>query len=242
MSSLIVPEQRVGDHQGRAREIVRAHVRMDAPLEIAVARKHRHRHQLVVLDRLGDRLGERPRIADAGRAAIADQLEAERVEILLQPRLREILAHHLGAGRERCLDPRLRLQPASRAPSAPPAPRPSSPHGFEVLVQLVIAAITTSPCADLVSSAPSTLTRLPTSFAGTPRRFRQLDVERRRRASTAAPGPAAGAARRAKARRLRDRVPATSVKTRLRRRLVAPHPLRLGIRLDQRDPVRVARR
>jgi hypothetical protein len=60
---------------------------IDAALEIAVARQHRGDHQIALLDRAGDRLGQRPGIADAGGAAIADEVEAELVEISCRPGL-----------------------------------------------------------------------------------------------------------------------------------------------------------
>ena len=76
--------ERVGDDQRRRGEIVRAHVGVDAAFEIAIARQHRGGDQIVLVDRLGDLLRQRTGIADAGGAAEADQIEAERVEILLQ--------------------------------------------------------------------------------------------------------------------------------------------------------------
>ena len=73
--------ERVGDDEGRRGEVVRPHVRVHAALEVAVAREHRDGHEVVVVDRLRDVSGQRPGIADAGGAAEADEVEAERVEI-----------------------------------------------------------------------------------------------------------------------------------------------------------------
>ena len=101
---------RVGDHQRRRGEIVGAHVGVDAAFEVAVAREHRRRHQIVLVDRLGDFLRQRTGIADAGGAAEADQVEAERVEILLQAGFLVVVGDHLRARRERGLDPRLDLE------------------------------------------------------------------------------------------------------------------------------------
>src|SRR3546814_1367299 len=56
--------------------------------------------------RLANRRGERPRITDAGGAAIADEVEPDRVEMRLQARLDQIVGHHLRPGREAGLDPR----------------------------------------------------------------------------------------------------------------------------------------
>jgi hypothetical protein len=48
--------KRVRDDERRRRQIVEPRERIDAPLEVAVARQHRGHHQLVRLDGLGDRL------------------------------------------------------------------------------------------------------------------------------------------------------------------------------------------
>ena len=83
MSMFMSPAMRVGDDQRRRGEVVRAHVGVHPALEVAVARQHRGRDQVALLHRLRDLLGQRPGVADAGGAAVADQVEAERVEILL---------------------------------------------------------------------------------------------------------------------------------------------------------------
>ena len=85
---------------------------MNASLEVAIAREHRGDDQILIGDRFGDVGRQRPRVADAGRAAVADDVEAERVERVLQIRLREVVGHDFGTRRERGLDPRLRLQSA----------------------------------------------------------------------------------------------------------------------------------
>ena len=98
---------RVGDDQRRRGQIIGAHVGIDAAFEVAIAGKHRGRDEIVLVDRLGNLLRQRARIADAGGAAEADQVEAELIEIFLQPRLLVIFLDHLRAGRQRGLDPRL---------------------------------------------------------------------------------------------------------------------------------------
>ena len=85
---------------------------IDAALEIAVAGKDGSGDQVALVDGQRDVLGQGPGIADAGGAAEADEVEAELVEIGLQPRLGEIVADHLAARRERGLHPGLGLQPA----------------------------------------------------------------------------------------------------------------------------------
>ena len=69
-------------HDERRRgEVGRAHLRMDATLEVAVAREDGRDDEAVLVDGLGDRHVEWARVADAGRAAVADDVEAERLEI-----------------------------------------------------------------------------------------------------------------------------------------------------------------
>jgi hypothetical protein len=99
--------QRIGDDQRRRSEIIGAHIRIDAALEIAITGKHRRGDEVVLLDRLRDRFRQWARIADAGGAAIAHEIEAELVEVLLQTGRLEIFGHHLAARGERGLDPRL---------------------------------------------------------------------------------------------------------------------------------------
>ncbi len=102
--------ERVGDDERRRGEIVRPHVRVDPALEVAVAGEHRADHEVVVVDGLRDLRDQRPGIADAGAAAEADEIESERVEVLLEIRLPEVLGDHLGARGGRGLHPWLRLQ------------------------------------------------------------------------------------------------------------------------------------
>ena len=102
--------QCVGDDERRRGQVVRLDVRRDATLEVAVARKHAGRDQPLVVDRLGDRRRQRSGVADAGRAAEADEVEAQLVEVFLQAGLGEILGNNLRSGCQRGLDPGLRLQ------------------------------------------------------------------------------------------------------------------------------------
>jgi hypothetical protein len=59
---------------------------------------------------VGDRRIERAGVADTGGAAVAGQVEAERIEIALDIRLFQIVGHDLGARRQRGLHPRLDLE------------------------------------------------------------------------------------------------------------------------------------
>ena len=97
--------QRVDHHERRRGEVVGAHVRGDASLEVAVAREHRDRDEVVLGDRRAELGLDRPGVADAGGAAVADEVEADFVEILLQPGRLEIGRDHLRTRREGRLDP-----------------------------------------------------------------------------------------------------------------------------------------
>ena len=83
---------------------------MHAALEIAIAAEHRADGQIALLDGRRNLIRQRPRVADARRAAVAHQIETEQVEVLGQPGLLEVLRDDLRARRERRLDPRLDLQ------------------------------------------------------------------------------------------------------------------------------------
>ena len=61
---------------------------------------------------LADGVGQRPRVPDAGRAAVADELEAELVEVRREPGSVQVVGHDARAGGEARLDPGLRAEPA----------------------------------------------------------------------------------------------------------------------------------
>ncbi len=126
--------------------------------EVAVARQHRHRVDRAVCHRRLDDLGQLPRVADAGRAAVADDVEADRGQILRQTGAFEISGRGWRARPGRRLDPRRHLQPHARALRAT-SPAAINSRGSEVLVQLVIAAIAIGcfgmPCASASGVKPS---------------------------------------------------------------------------------------
>ena len=76
--------QRVGHDERRRRQVVGAHRLLDATFEVAVAAQDRCHHQILRLDFRRDVVGQRPAVADAGGAAVADQVEAELIEIRSQ--------------------------------------------------------------------------------------------------------------------------------------------------------------
>ena len=102
--------ERVGDDQRRGGQIVHLDVWADAAFEVAVAGEHGGDGQVVGVDRLGDLGQQRAGVADAGGAAEADELVAERVEVVLQTGGLQIVGHDLRAGGQRGLDPRLGLK------------------------------------------------------------------------------------------------------------------------------------
>ena len=79
---------------------------MDPPFEVAVAAEHRGDDQVVLGDRVRDLLAERAAVADARRAAVADEVEPELVEIRRQTGFEQVVGDDFRAGRERRLHPR----------------------------------------------------------------------------------------------------------------------------------------
>ena len=102
--------QRVGDHQGRRGQPVGLDQRMHPPLEVAVARQHRSDGQVGAADGFLDGIVQRPGVADAGGAAVADQVEAELVQVRCQSCGLEVIGDHLRARRQGALDPGFALQ------------------------------------------------------------------------------------------------------------------------------------
>ena len=108
--------QRVGDHQGRTRQKVLLDVGVDTALEVAVARQDRHHRQVVFVHGLRDAIEQRPGVADAGRAAVTGQVEAQLVERIDESRTLEVVHHDATARRERGLHPGLDGKPALDGP------------------------------------------------------------------------------------------------------------------------------
>jgi hypothetical protein len=80
---------------------------MDATGEIAVSGEHGHGSDVVLSDVACDLVGQRTRIAVAGRAAETDDVKSQHVEVALQAGDGEIVANHARARCERRLHPRL---------------------------------------------------------------------------------------------------------------------------------------
>jgi hypothetical protein len=95
----------VGHHERGGSEVVRANVRIDASLEVPVSRENGADDQVLLLDRARDRVGEWAAVPDAGRAAVADQVEAELLERLQKPGASQVVGHDARARREARLHP-----------------------------------------------------------------------------------------------------------------------------------------
>ena len=90
---------------------------MDAALEIAVAAEHRHHVELLLLDRRLDFItGQWAAVADAGRAPVTDEVEAQLLEVGHQPGRLQVVGDHPRARRQAGLDRRRHFQPALDGP------------------------------------------------------------------------------------------------------------------------------
>ena len=225
---------RIGDHQWRRGEIVGLHLGVHPAFEVPVARQNRGHRQVAFIDGVGDRFRQGAGIADTGGAAIADKIEAKRIEIVLQARLFEIIADHLRAGCERRLDPRLDLQALGER-----VPRHEAGAQHHRGVGRIGAAGDGGNDHVAILKLVVGVGDGHRALAGAD--GRDCVVER-------AGGPGKGdfvlRALGAGERRLhrRDIQLERIGKLGIRRRRIAPHALRLGISLDQRDAVFVARR
>ena len=104
--------ERIGNDERRRGEEVHLHFRMHAAFEVAIAGQHRARDHIACLHGIGDLRLQRTGVADAGRAAVADRIEADRFEISGEAGLRQVVGHDARARREAGLHPRLRRQAA----------------------------------------------------------------------------------------------------------------------------------
>ena len=76
--------EREGDDQRRGHQEIRFDALMHAGFEIAIAGKDRGGDKIVFGNGFINRRGQRAGIANAGGAAVADEIEAELVEVWLQ--------------------------------------------------------------------------------------------------------------------------------------------------------------
>ena len=97
--------QRIRHHQRRTHQVVGAHIDADAALEVTVAAEHADRDKAMLVDALLHVGGQRTGVANAGGAAVADDVEAQLLKIRQQARLGVVIRDHTRAGRERGLHP-----------------------------------------------------------------------------------------------------------------------------------------
>ncbi len=71
------------DHQRGRHQEIGFHAGMHAGFEVAVAAEHAGSNEIVLHHGLFDGRGERARVADTGRATVADEIEAQGVEVTL---------------------------------------------------------------------------------------------------------------------------------------------------------------
>ncbi len=91
------PGEGVRDDQHGRGQVVGLHLWMDTPFKVPVPGEDSHAHQVSLIDGLGDVLREWTRVPDAGRTAVAHEMEAETLQVRHQPGGLQIVGHHLGA-------------------------------------------------------------------------------------------------------------------------------------------------
>src|SRR5262245_28443506 len=101
--------QGVSDDQRWGGEVIGPHFGMDASLKIAVAAQHRGDNEIVLLDGFRYRQRERAAVADASRAAVADQEKAKLLQVTHQTGFDQIIRDHLRSRRQACFYPGLGL-------------------------------------------------------------------------------------------------------------------------------------
>ncbi len=120
--------QGVGDHERRRTEIARTQQRMDAAVEVAVARQDAHQRPPILRERQG-LVFQGTRLAPARGAGVSDDVEPQSLEGFHQAGIRQVAGHREGTGRERGLHPGRRLQAALRRR---PGEQPRAHHGMRV--------------------------------------------------------------------------------------------------------------
>ena len=113
-----------------------------------------HVDEAAVGDRLRDLVEQRARVADAGRAAVADRVEPELVEEGLEPGALVVVGDDREPGASEVFTHGARRRPSSTARLAR-RPAATITCGFDVFVHEVIAAITTVPWPSSTSSPSS---------------------------------------------------------------------------------------
>ena len=96
--------EREGDDERRGHQKIGADVLVHAGLKVAVAGEDAGSNEIILRDRFLERGMQRAGVSDAGRAAVADGLKAELVEVGLKTGLLQVVGDHTRAGTEGGLD------------------------------------------------------------------------------------------------------------------------------------------
>ena len=90
-----------GHNQRGRHQKIRLDMLMHASFKIPISRKNRSCNQIIFVDRLLNVWMQRPRVANASRATIADKIESELVEVRLESGLFQIIGNNAGSWCER---------------------------------------------------------------------------------------------------------------------------------------------
>src|SRR5947207_9446013 len=101
-----------GDYQRRRHQKIRFDMLMHTGFKIPISRKNRSCNQIVFVDRLLDVWMQRPRVADASRATVPDEIESELVEICLESGLFQVIGNNARPRCERRFHARIDTQTA----------------------------------------------------------------------------------------------------------------------------------
>ena len=102
--------ERVSDDQRRRCQEVHLHERVNAAFEVTVARKYTRCNDIAFLNSGFDLRFQRPGIANAGRAAVTNGVETQRIEVIDEVRFREVVGDDFGPGCQARLHPWFGLQ------------------------------------------------------------------------------------------------------------------------------------
>src|SRR5262249_37168012 len=85
---------------------------MHTRFEISVSRKDGSCNEIVFVNRLLDVWMQWPRVANASRATVADQIESKSIEIFLESRLFQVIGNNARSGCQRRFHARIDTQTA----------------------------------------------------------------------------------------------------------------------------------
>ena len=101
---------RIGDYESWRGQVVGAHQRVNAGFEVPIPAQHGGHNETIGFDGFVDLLRKRAAVSDARHAAVADDVEAELLEVGQQSCLSQVVGHNATTRRQSGLDPRLHVQ------------------------------------------------------------------------------------------------------------------------------------